>query len=68
MLAARIRMHLPIWHLHLGLATTSNTQLKKTTQASHHHAAAQKILVVIADVMMSQSEKDFIHGCLEGYL
>lgn len=67
-LAARLRWHLPIQDLLPHLTTTSNLQLKKTTQSAHHYAVAQKILKASANVMMSQSEKDFIHLCLEEYL
>ncbi|CAJ1072201.1 glutamate-rich protein 6 isoform X1 [Xyrichtys novacula] len=67
-LAARIRMQLPILHLHRDLTTPSEPLLKKTSQASLHHAVAQKLLEVSATVMMSESERDFIHSCLEGYV
>ncbi|XP_041660202.1 glutamate-rich protein 6 [Cheilinus undulatus] len=63
-LAARIKLHLPIHH---DLIRPSN-HLLQTTKASRHHAVAQRLLEVSADVIMSESERDFIHRCLQGYL
>ncbi|XP_071347367.1 uncharacterized protein [Trachinotus anak] len=45
-LAARIRIHLVIQHLHQYLMTPSHPQLHKTTQAPHLHAVAQRLLEV----------------------
>ncbi|XP_065813539.1 uncharacterized protein [Labrus bergylta] len=67
-LAARIRMHLPIQQLHQDLITPSHPRLPKTTKASRQHVLANKLLEVGADVIMSESERDFIHWCLHGYL
>nr|XP_029134143.1 uncharacterized protein LOC109987890 [Labrus bergylta] len=67
-LAARIRMHLPIQQLHQDLITPSHPRLPKTTKASRQHVLANKLLEVGADVIMSESERDFIHWCLQGYL
>ncbi|XP_070774877.1 glutamate-rich protein 6 [Enoplosus armatus] len=66
--AARIRIRLAIQQLHQYLTTSSHPRLQKTTQAPHLHVAAQRLLEVSADVMMSESERAFIHGCLRDSL
>ncbi|KAM6989673.1 uncharacterized protein LKV04_009302 [Tautogolabrus adspersus] len=67
-LAARLRMHLPIQQLHQDLINPSHPRLPKTTKASRQHVLAKKLVEVSADVIMSESERDFIHTCLQGYL
>jgi len=67
-LAARIRIHLVIQHLHQYLMTPSHPQLHKTTQAPHLHAVAQRLLEVSAHVMMNDRERAFIHKCLQDCL
>ncbi|XP_051258730.1 glutamate-rich protein 6 isoform X2 [Dicentrarchus labrax] len=67
-LAARIRIHLAIQHLHQYLTTPSHPRLPKTTQASRLHVVAQRILEVSADSTMSESERAFISKCLQDCL
>uniref|UniRef100_UPI0037E90176 glutamate-rich protein 6 n=1 Tax=Semicossyphus pulcher TaxID=241346 RepID=UPI0037E90176 len=67
-LAARIRLHLPIQHPHQYLTTPSHPKLMKTTQVQRLHVVARKLLEVSAVVMMSESERDFIQRCLQDFL
>ncbi|XP_039999549.1 uncharacterized protein LOC120798854 isoform X2 [Xiphias gladius] len=67
-LAARIRIHVVIQYLHQNPVTPSHSQLPKTKKAPHLHVVAQRLLEVSAHVMMSDSERAFIHECLENYL
>ncbi|XP_029309937.1 glutamate-rich protein 6 [Cottoperca gobio] len=67
-LAARIRIHLAIQHLHLYLMTPSRPRLPKTTQTPHLHVVAQRLLEVSADVTMSERERFFIQRCLQDCL
>ncbi|XP_040911124.1 glutamate-rich protein 6 [Toxotes jaculatrix] len=64
-LAARLRIHVAIRHLHQYLMTPSRPLLPKTAQAPHLHGAAQRILEVSAHTMMSDSERAFILKCLQ---
>lgn len=67
-LAAGIRTHLAIQHLKQCLMTPSHPRLQKATKAPHLHVVAQRLLGVSADVMMSESERDFIYRCLQDCL
>ncbi|XP_042283667.1 glutamate-rich protein 6 isoform X1 [Thunnus maccoyii] len=64
-LAARIKLHLVIRHLHQNLMAPSNPRLPKTTLAPSVHVFARRLLEVSTNVMMSESEKAFICRCLQ---
>ncbi|GAA6228271.1 glutamate-rich protein 6-like isoform X1 [Lates japonicus] len=67
-LAARIKIHLTIQHLHQYLVTPSHPQLPKIMQAPHLHVVAQRLLGASADMTMSDSERAFILVCLQDCL
>ncbi|XP_056277566.1 uncharacterized protein LOC130198428 [Pseudoliparis swirei] len=66
--AARIRIQLLLQNMHQILLTPSCARLPKTKLAAQRRAEAQKLLEVTADVMMEESERDFIHRCLHSCL
>ncbi|CAK6969459.1 glutamate-rich protein 6 isoform X1 [Scomber scombrus] len=67
-LAARIKIHMAIQDLHQRLTAHSHPQLLKTTLAPSLHVFAQKLLKISANVMMTESDKAFIHKCLQDYV
>ncbi|XP_053186692.1 glutamate-rich protein 6 [Scomber japonicus] len=67
-LAARIKIHMVIQHLHQSLTGHSHSQLLKTTLAPSLQVFARKLLKISANVMMSESDKAFIHKCLQDYV
>ncbi|XP_041804918.1 glutamate-rich protein 6 [Chelmon rostratus] len=67
-LAARVRIHLAFQHLHQCLTTPTRPWLPKTTRTPRLHVVAQRLLSVSAGVMMSDSDRDFIHRCLRDCL
>ncbi|XP_039877715.1 glutamate-rich protein 6 isoform X3 [Simochromis diagramma] len=64
-LAAKIRIHAAIQHLHQYLTTPLRPQKLKTTPAHHLQVTAQRLLKVSDDVMMNDSDKAFILKCLQ---
>ncbi|XP_005912887.1 glutamate-rich protein 6 isoform X1 [Haplochromis burtoni] len=64
-LAAKIRIHAAIQHLHQYLTTPLHPQKLKTTPAHHLQVTAQRLLKVSDDVMMNDSDKAFILKCLQ---
>ncbi|XP_076601179.1 glutamate-rich protein 6 [Chaetodon auriga] len=68
LMAARFRIHLAFQHLHQYMRTPTYPWLPKTTQTPHLHVGAQRLLAVSAGVMMSDSDRDFIHRYLQDRL
>ncbi|XP_023132289.2 glutamate-rich protein 6 isoform X2 [Amphiprion ocellaris] len=66
--AAKIRINQAVQHLHQNLMKTSHHQPPTTTVAPRLQAAAQRILDNSADVVMSESDRAFIHRCLKDCL
>ncbi|XP_047446285.1 glutamate-rich protein 6 isoform X2 [Mugil cephalus] len=64
-LAAKIRIHMAFQHLHLHLLTQSHPQPPKAALTPHLQVAARKILEASTDVEMSDSDRAFIHRCLQ---
>lgn len=64
-LAAKIRIHAAIQHLHQYLTTPLHPQKLKTTPAHHLQVTAQRLQKVSDDVMMNDSDKAFILKCLQ---
>lgn len=64
-LAAKIRIHAAIQHLHQYLTAPLHPQKLKTTPAHHLQVTAQRLLKVSDDVMMNDSDKAFILKCLQ---
>lgn len=67
-LAAQIRIHLVIQHLHRCLKAPSLSCQPKTTPSSHLLIISQKLLASSAGVIMSDSDRAFIHWCLRDCL
>nr|XP_046264064.1 glutamate-rich protein 6 isoform X2 [Scatophagus argus]XP_046264065.1 glutamate-rich protein 6 isoform X2 [Scatophagus argus] len=66
--AARIRAHLAIQRLHQFLSMPSHPRPPKTKEALRLHAEAHRLLAASADVMMSDSDRAFVHRCLQDYI
>ncbi|XP_030608398.1 glutamate-rich protein 6 isoform X2 [Archocentrus centrarchus] len=64
-LAAKIRIHAAIQHLHQYLTPPSHPQMLKPTPTPYLHVAAQRLLKFSDDVMMSDSDRAFICRCLQ---
>ncbi|XP_026231211.1 glutamate-rich protein 6 [Anabas testudineus] len=67
-LAARIRIHLAIQHLHQFLMTPSHHWLPKTKQARHLQVVVQRLVEVSAHMTMSDSDRAFIQKCYKDCL
>lgn len=67
-LAARLKMHLLIQHVHQYMMTPSHPKLPNATLAPRLHLLAQNLLKVGKKVKMSEDDVEFLHGCLRDCL